>query len=676
MTAQQVVDLRVGARLWLDGAAWEVVEFAGDAVRLRSGDQIRSVSAFGLLGLARSMAGEDADDQLGTSVEEADLGSVLLASLTAKQREKLERMAACVRQVLEPSPSDERTVDERIAAQASQLGVSARTLYRQMLRYQQAGAAGLVDARQLRRTRRSVDPRWDSICLEVLASYRDASNPTVGAVIARVNAEFHQLCPGVDEPSRTVAYRRVKDLDKGRYTFDSAKNRRSVAERPTGVFGRLQAVRPGQYIVMDTYTLDVFAMEPVTLQWVKVELTVAMDLYSRCVTGLQLRPVAAKSPDVAGVLFQTVTPQQWGRGSTAPRGPFIGVPEAVVLGDVGLVPDTIVVDHGKVYLSAHVMGLCSRLGIAVQPAIPHKPTDKPTLERFFKTLRESLLQHLPAYKGPDIHSRGKDVEKAAFLYVGELEQVIREWIGTVYHRSPHSGLRVAQEPSMRISPAEMFERGMAQSGTMRIPASADLIYDFLQVEWRTIQHYGVEIRGQRYNGPALNLHRGTRSTHGGAHAGKWPFMVDPDDVRQVHFKDPDDGTWHRLEWEHAASINAPFSQDAADYARRMSLREHRHVEPHAAVRELLTQWGRDVVTDRRDRNLARRLSALRAQAAASPKQEESVETQRDRASTVGVIDLLEERDKRAGGYEVADDLDVFERYYAQHPEGGFEVFDE
>lgn len=39
--------------MWLDGAAWEVVEFAGDAVRLRSGDQIRSVSAFGLLGLAR-----------------------------------------------------------------------------------------------------------------------------------------------------------------------------------------------------------------------------------------------------------------------------------------------------------------------------------------------------------------------------------------------------------------------------------------------------------------------------------------------------------------------------------------------------------------------------------------------------------------------------------------------
>jgi hypothetical protein len=30
---------------------------------------------------------------------------------------------------------------------------------------------------------------------------------------------------------------------------------------------------------------------------------------------------------------------------------------------------------------------------------------KPTVERFFRTLREGLIQHLPAYKGPDLHAR-------------------------------------------------------------------------------------------------------------------------------------------------------------------------------------------------------------------------------------------------------------------------------
>ena len=68
--------------------------------------------------------------------------------------------------------------------------------------------------------------------------------------------------------------------------------------------------------------------------------------------------------------------------------------------------------------------MCTRLGISIQPAQPRKPTDKPTCERFFKTLREGLIQHLPAYKGPDIYSRGEHVEDAAFLFLHELEDVI------------------------------------------------------------------------------------------------------------------------------------------------------------------------------------------------------------------------------------------------------------
>jgi putative transposase len=67
----------------------------------------------------------------------------------------------------------------------------------------------------------------------------------------------------------------------------------------------------------------------------------------------------------------------------------------MVLGDLGgMLPDMIVVDHGKIYLSEHTRRVCERLGISIQPAIP-EPTDKPALERFFRTLRQSLLQHLP-----------------------------------------------------------------------------------------------------------------------------------------------------------------------------------------------------------------------------------------------------------------------------------------
>src|SRR5580704_641996 len=41
-----------------------------------------------------------------------------------------------------------------------------------------------------------------------------------------------------------------------------------------------------------------------------------------------------------------------------------------------IVPETIVCDHGKAYLSATFRAACRSLGISLAPAHPHTPTDK------------------------------------------------------------------------------------------------------------------------------------------------------------------------------------------------------------------------------------------------------------------------------------------------------------
>ena len=46
-------------------------------------------------------------------------------------------------------------------------------------------------------------------------------------------------------------------------------------------------------------------------------------------------------------------------------------------------------------------------------------------------------------------------------------------------------------------------------------------------------------------------------------------------------------------------------------------------------------------------------------------------------TAAAVIDLAAHLERRRAQAQVADDLDVFEQYYAQHPEAdGLEVFDE
>src|SRR5262249_50453076 len=153
-----------------------------------------------------------------------------------------------------------------------------------------------------------------------------------------------------------------------------------------------------------------------------------------------------------------------------------------------LAPETFVIDHGKIYLSQHVESVCARLGISIQPVRPYQGSDKGPLERWFLTLRHGLLEALPGYKGPDVYSRGRAVENDAFFFVHELDAIIREWIATVYHRRPHDGLAVPEMPGLQMSPYDMYEYGVSRAGFIQIPASPDLAYDFLDVQWRHIHH--------------------------------------------------------------------------------------------------------------------------------------------------------------------------------------------
>jgi hypothetical protein len=92
----------------------------------------------------------------------------------------------------------------------------------------------------------------------------------------------------------------------------------------------------------------------------------------------------------------------------------------------------------------------------------------------------------------------------------------------------------------------------------------------------------------------------------------WPVRVNPDDVRYIYFHDPDGGSWHRLEWEHAPGLGTPFSAEAARYARRLAARQDRWPDPQAALAGLLARWDQGVVTGRRERRMAIRLAAEHA----------------------------------------------------------------
>ena len=94
----------------------------------------------------------------------------------------------------------------------------------------------------------------------------DGRCPCCGSIDAQLDDRYG--AGAVPRPSTAAAYRHLARLTKGTNAVKgSAKGRRSIADRPKGVYGRLRAVRPGEYVILDTQDLDVFAMEPVTCRW-------------------------------------------------------------------------------------------------------------------------------------------------------------------------------------------------------------------------------------------------------------------------------------------------------------------------------------------------------------------------------------------------------------------------
>ena len=225
-----------------------------------------------------------------------------------------------------------------------------------------------------------MDQRWVDTCRAVLEEHVDASRPTRKIVLARVAARLDQDHGEgiVPVPHKTRAYEALAELTRGTNAFRGAtKQKRSIAPAPAGRLRPVAAARPGEYLLLDTTRLDVFAMEPLTLRWVSVELTIALDLYTRCIAGLRLSPVSTKAVDAAVVLYEAITPDS--RSSTGTGiFPYPGCPpwfsstptDLECPGLPGVDPETIVIDHGRIYLSQHLLSVCARLGISVQPARP------------------------------------------------------------------------------------------------------------------------------------------------------------------------------------------------------------------------------------------------------------------------------------------------------------------
>ena len=221
----------------------------------------------------------------------------------------------------------------------------------------------------------------------------------------------------------------------------SARTRRSLARQPAGPFGTVSAARPGEWMQADTTPLDVRVVLDNGLPD-RAELTWMIDLATRTITAAVLRP-ATKAVDAALLLARTLTPEPMRPGwpdalrmsrSVLPHRLLAGTDQRLqhAAARPVIVPETIVCDHGMVYMSQTFRNACRAMGISIQPTHRGSPWEKGTAGTSFNSAGTLFAQYVAGYVGNSVEHRGEHADQEAAWPVVELQELLDEWIVAVF----------------------------------------------------------------------------------------------------------------------------------------------------------------------------------------------------------------------------------------------------
>ncbi len=589
MTARRAGVLALGDWVSWDGGEHQVVALAGTAVRLRSSAGVQSVVL-----VSHLLAGPDFAVLGGVDalrVEPfgllAGLPGEVLAAAKVWEGHVLEvetGRPAGAAEGWAPRPQYDpalTTVVQRDAAKAAELGVGVRTVQERRARYAAQGLWGLVDQRATRvwEATGHADARLVEVIREVIAGETDLSTGTRSRLIRKVvKAVEAAYGPGVVPlPGRSTFYKLLDVLSAGRHTFGSAVTRRQTANRPQGVFTPTFAARPGEQVQIDSTPIDVMVLLDTGLA-ARADLTIVVDVATRTICAAVLRPVGTKAVDAALLLAKMLVPEPmrpgWAEGlrmaaSRIPHTRLLEIDErmAQAAAKPVIVPDTIVIDGGKVFVSEVFTRACDRLGISVQHARPRTPTDKGIVESTFDSINSLFCQHVAAYTGSNVTSRGSNVDTAAAWTVGQLQDLLDEWLIAGWQHRPHDSLRDPFAPKKPVSPNDMYACLVAAAGYLPLALAGEDYLELLPIAWRTINDYGIRIDHRTYDGPDLGP---WRRQHSGiaAKRGLWEVHYDPYDLSHVFVRTTEG--WVTVAWTHLPMVSAPFADFTWRHARRLA----------------------------------------------------------------------------------------------------------
>lgn len=139
------------------------------------------------------------------------------------------------------------------------------------------------------------------------------------------------------------------------------------------------------------------------------------------------------------------------------------------------VPEVLYLDNGSTYRGDSLSMYCARLKSSLLHARPYDPQARGKMERFWRTMRSQVLDHLGQVGS-----------------LKELEQMLLRWVSRFYHHAPHAGL-------MGQSPQGVYE---VYRATLQLPSPAEVEQALLvRIRRRVRRDCTLDVAGTTYEVP-------------------------------------------------------------------------------------------------------------------------------------------------------------------------------
>lgn len=421
------------------------------------------------------------------------------------------------------------SASKELEVRAEECNVSSRTLRRWIDAYRSTGsiASLLEKKRGWHKDKIRLDHATDTLIKQVINDFfLTPQRPTVEATVRRV----HKLCheKGCSKPSAKAIRYRIDQVSepivmKRRGQRERAKNKFTPK---TGHFP--EVFNPLDVIQIDHTPADIILVDdkhrkPIGRPWV----TVAIDIYSRMITGYYISLDAPSVTSVGMCLSRSILPKDdllIQNGITDVDWKVFGYPRKIH------------VDNGSDFRSDDLRKSCALHGINIEFRPLARPEYGGHVERMIGNLMKKVHE-LPGTTFSNIKQKDEyDAEKNASLTLGEFEKWFLTYITKVYHLSIHSGIE--------RTPAKQWEIGIfgdSFSDGIGIPLlpvdETTLKLDFMPSFERTIQSSGVRIDGLHYYDPCLNNYINTSDSKNVKN--QFIFRRDPRDISKIWFYDPE-----------------------------------------------------------------------------------------------------------------------------------------